>query len=175
MSASVQWSRPERRGTASAADDGACHDLPSVAEIDALQRTAFQLPGWPETPHPDGALRWVAANHRYNSLLWEEEDQARRNDVADSEIAKNKRAIDRYNQLRNDAIESLDECILEAMQEVPVCDDAWVNSETPPISSPTMFAPVSVCAASGTISVHAFVPTSIATMRERGAFLSVTK
>ncbi|MCM5680568.1 DUF4254 domain-containing protein [Schlegelella sp. S2-27] len=129
MSASVQWSRPMRRGTDPAADDTR-HDMPSVAEIDTLQRTAFQLTGWPETPHPDGAMRWVAANHRYNSALWEEEDQARRTDVADREIAQNKRAIDRYNQLRNDAIESLDACILEAMREVPVHDDAWVNSET---------------------------------------------
>lgn len=128
MSASAQWPGPERQETD--AGDRAAHDLPSVAEIDVLQRSAFHLPGWPETLHPDGAMRWVAANHRYNSLLWEEEDQARRTDVADSEIAKNKRAIDRYNQLRNDAIESLDECVLEAMHGVPVRDDAWINSET---------------------------------------------
>ncbi|HWP18349.1 MAG TPA: DUF4254 domain-containing protein [Burkholderiaceae bacterium] len=104
--------------------------LPRAAEIDEFQQTALGLPGWPETPHPDGPMRWVAANHRYNSLLWDEEDQARRTDVPDSEIAKNKRAIDRYNQLRNDAIESLDECLLAAVEHVPVRDDAWINSET---------------------------------------------
>ena len=130
MSASAQWPQPERRNPGIAAVDESGQDVPSVAEIDVLQRNAFQLPGWPETPHADGGMRWVVANHRYNSLLWEQEDQARRTDVSDSEIAKNKRAIDRYNQLRNDAIESLDECTLEAMAGVPVADDAWINSET---------------------------------------------
>jgi len=46
---------------------------------------------------------WLQANHRCNSLLWAEEDLARRTTVADAEIAANKRAIDGYNQARNDA------------------------------------------------------------------------
>lgn len=71
--------------------------------------------GWPvsEPAARGGDLwTWVQANHRYNSQLWAEEDLARRTQVADSEIATNKRAIDRYNQARNDAIERIDELLL---------------------------------------------------------------
>ena len=110
-----------------------CHPaaaLPRADDIDQFQQAALRLTGWPDTPHPDGVMRWVASNHRYNSLLWDEEDQARRTDVPDSEIAKNKRAIDRYNQLRNDAIEALDECLLAAVEHVRPRPDAWINSET---------------------------------------------
>lgn len=55
---------------------------------------------------------WVRTNHRFNTLLWREEDLARRTRVADAEIAANKRAIDRFNQARNDATERVDEILL---------------------------------------------------------------
>lgn len=73
----------------------------------------------------------IQLNHRYNSLLWSEEDLARRTNVSDAAIVQNKRNIDRYNQLRNNAIERIDEAILaqipssHALQE-----NAWINSET---------------------------------------------
>ncbi len=57
-------------------------------------------------------LAWVARNHHYNRSLWDEEDLARRTQVSDSEIAANKRAIDRFNQARNDATERVDELLL---------------------------------------------------------------
>ena len=74
--------------------------------------------------------RFIAANHRNNRLLWDEEDQARRTDVDDAAIAANKRAIDRYNQQRNDAIERIDEALLARVAGIPVATDAWHNSET---------------------------------------------
>lgn len=50
--------------------------------------------------------------HFFNTSLWNEEDLARRTMVSDAEIAKNKRAIDKFNQNRNDQIEKIDDLIL---------------------------------------------------------------
>ncbi len=77
-----------------------------------------------------GIWKHIELNHRFNMLLWAEEDQARRKHVADSEIAANKRAIDRYNQARNDAIEKIDEELLSALAVVQRRPDARLNSET---------------------------------------------
>ncbi len=76
----------------------------------------------------EGLWSFLELNHRYNNLLWDEEDLARRQDVADSEIAVNKRAIDGYNQKRNDAIERMDEVFLSALP--PAVPGSRLNSET---------------------------------------------
>ena len=62
-------------------------------------------------------------------MLWDEEDLARRRHVADSEIAQNKRHIDGFNQRRNDAVERIDDLLLQALanQLNPV---ARLHSET---------------------------------------------
>lgn len=92
-------------------------------------------------PEPE-LWKWVTTNHGNNSLLWEQEDLARRTQVSDMEIAANKRAIDRYNQARNDSIECMDEYLLiflgladvvSARIDSPVIkamDGARLNSET---------------------------------------------
>ena len=82
-------------------------------------------------PRATGPL-WdaIEANHTQNSLLWAEEDLARRRNVPDSEIAKNKRAIDGFNQKRNDSIERIDEALLAALAAVQRKKDARLNSET---------------------------------------------
>ena len=49
---------------------------------------------------------------------------------ADSAIAANKRAIDGYNQKRNDAIERIDEALLVRLAGVVPRPDAWHSSET---------------------------------------------
>jgi Protein of unknown function (DUF4254) len=81
---------------------------------------------------PESAL-WTAIseNHRHNRLLWEEEDLARRRNVSDAEIAGNKRNIDRYNQMRNDAIERVDEQLLLLLSAVRPGPHARLHSETP--------------------------------------------
>ena len=87
-------------------------------DIAALHDALLAAPAWPgaEPPPRPGALwTWVQANHRFNSLLWREEDLARRTTVADAEIAANKRAIDGFNQARNDATERVDELLLVAL------------------------------------------------------------
>ena len=101
--------------------------------------------GWPHqapVAAENELWRWLHANHRNNSLLWAEEDLARRTTVGAAEIAANKRAIDGYNQARNDATERVDELLLLALGLVdeasarsdaalaPAPDGARLNSET---------------------------------------------
>jgi hypothetical protein len=74
--------------------------------------------------------RWIDANHRYNHLLWDEEDRARRLDVAPGEIAASKRLLDRHKQLRTDAVEAIDEAILAELAPVPHDESARLSSET---------------------------------------------
>jgi hypothetical protein len=90
-------------------------------------------PRWPDCIPPDiaaDAWHWIDENHRYNTLLWNEEDKARRTDVGPEEIAASKRLIDRYNQKRNDAVEVLDETLLIDLQVFPRMQQARQNSET---------------------------------------------
>lgn len=87
--------------------------------------------GAPAVVMPDGAFwEFVKANHHFNLSLWDEEDLARRKDVPDAEIAANKRAIDGFNQKRNDAIERLDEILLSELATVVPADNCRLNSET---------------------------------------------
>lgn len=83
--------------------------------------------------HYTGLLATVCEQHQFNYLLWHEEDIARSPDVGDQRIAEVKRAIDRYNQQRNDAIERIDESILALLQVTGVCPQsgARLNTETP--------------------------------------------
>lgn len=65
----------------------------------------------------DGVLEDLFVElHFFNTCLWNEEDLARRTKVTDSEIAKNKRAIDRFNQSRNDLIERIDSSVLDLLR-----------------------------------------------------------
>ena len=77
-----------------------------------------------------GVWQNIELNHRYNCLLWQEEDLARRRGVPDREIVANKRNIDGYNQKRNDAIEKIDEQLLQRLETVQRNADARLNSET---------------------------------------------
>lgn len=58
---------------------------------------------------------FIEANHFFNTKLWNEEDLARRQKVSDTEIASNKRAIDKFNQARNDYIEKIDDLIISSI------------------------------------------------------------
>jgi hypothetical protein len=117
-----------------------------AAAVSDLHDRLLASDGWPLRTLPAGddndPWHWIHLNHRYNSLLWDEEDLARRTTVSDAEIAANKRAIDRYNQARNDATERVDELLLitlglvdatSARTDAPratVTAEARLNSET---------------------------------------------
>ncbi|HLS84684.1 MAG TPA: DUF4254 domain-containing protein [Burkholderiales bacterium] len=81
---------------------------------------------------PEATPLWqaIADNHRWNAALWDEEDLARRRNVPDADIAANKRAIDGYNQKRNDAIERIDEQLLAALAAVARRPESRLSSET---------------------------------------------
>jgi hypothetical protein len=103
----------------------------AAADVTTLHDRLLATPGWPrlEPAAPAGELwRWIQANHRHNCALWAEEDLARRTQVADAEIAANKRAIDGHNQARNDATERVDELLLLALG---VVDAAAARSDAP--------------------------------------------
>lgn len=110
--------------------------MPSSLDASSIVRfhdRALLRPGWPLPPRSQplpGAWHWIDANHRYNCLLWREEDKARRRDVGAAEIAAGKRLIDQYNQQRNDAVEAIDEAILSGLGAVTPGADAWLSSET---------------------------------------------
>jgi len=57
-------------------------------------------------------LQLALDQHKFNYLIWHEEDIARRKDVGSEKIATVKRNIDKYNQKRNDAMERVDEWLL---------------------------------------------------------------
>ncbi|MEM1133994.1 MAG: DUF4254 domain-containing protein [Pseudomonadota bacterium] len=112
------------------------NDIPSGAVLTAFHDDCLRLASWPRADAGDllkgVASAWIAKNHFCNSSLWEEEDLARRKKAPDHEIVANKRAIDSFNQARNDAIERIDEAILDALAEQRGAFDASarLNSET---------------------------------------------
>ena len=79
----------------------------------------------------DPLLTLVERLHRFNYDLWNQEDIARRTDVPDRTIREVKRAIDRLNQQRNDAIEALDEWLLATFYEQFVNSASVPRTETP--------------------------------------------
>lgn len=88
--------------------------------------------GEPDNPYAD-FLGAVCQQHQFNYLLWHEEDIARSPDVTTERIALVKRAIDGYNQQRNDWIERLDEAIIDQLAEAGAkpAPKARINTETP--------------------------------------------
>ena len=81
----------------------------------------------------NGFEQVVCRQHQFNYQLWHQEDIARSRDVTDEKIAEVKRAIDGFNQQRNDWIEKVDDFITDMLetQGVSVADGARLNTETP--------------------------------------------
>ena len=112
------------------------HDALKVqaSEIIGLHDAYLLNIAWPNETEmkyqaSNSLFKFIEANHFYNTKLWNEEDLARRQNVSDSEITKNKRAIDKFNQSRNDLIEQIDSFILEHFSNT-ISNEAKQNSET---------------------------------------------
>ena len=73
----------------------------------------------------------IDRNHQHNTLLWREEDQARRTDVPAEHIVASKRRIDILNQQRNDAVEQIDDVLLSLLKNSSRATNARQHSETP--------------------------------------------
>ena len=101
------------------------------AEVKAFHDACLSLATWPRTMiefSEEDVWRWIATNHRNNCLLWDEEDLARRTRSTDADITANKRAIDGYNQARNDATERVDEFLLLSLGLI---DPATAGTDQP--------------------------------------------
>lgn len=81
----------------------------------------------------DGVWGIICTQHGFNFQLWHEEDIARSPDVSDGRIAQVKRAIDRFNQQRNDWIERVDDWITQELERRNIVADsgAKMSTETP--------------------------------------------
>ena len=75
----------------------------------------------------------VCEQHKYNFLLWHEEDIVQSREAGDQQIAQVKRNIDLLNQKRNDWIERIDDNVKRMLDErgiAPAAVARW-NTETP--------------------------------------------
>jgi hypothetical protein len=104
-------------------------DRLTAAQDDATAQWHTAAPPLPEENTPDSlALRM----HRANFDLWHEEDKARDPKAPSEAIAQIKRNIDRFNQQRNDLVQSFDQLLLDALQAASLPNpQAPLNSETP--------------------------------------------
>lgn len=103
----------------------------TALHVKSFHDACLALASWPKVAvdfAEADVWRWVATNHRNNCLLWDEEDLARRTRASDTDITANKRAIDGYNQARNDATERVDEFLLLSLGLI---DAATASSDQP--------------------------------------------
>lgn len=104
----------------------------SVQEILSLQKTKVE--DWHiELLITEEVLpfKFIEENHKWNFSLWHEEDIARIKDIDSNRIMEAKRNIDGYNQARNNAMEKIDEWILNYLEFNDVESIGRLHSETP--------------------------------------------
>ncbi len=110
-------------------------DSPAIVR-QILDLQASTVERWHSEPLDNpytGLLAIVCQQHQYNFQLWHEEDIARSADAGDTKIAAVKRAIDGFNQQRNDWIERIDETLIQMLSTggVIASAGATLNTETP--------------------------------------------
>ena len=81
---------------------------------------------------PNDIAKPFLSNHYHNYRLWHFEDEARSDEAKASHIVLLKRSIDKANQMRNDAIQLMDEILLSHIElKNGSLSDAPLFSETP--------------------------------------------
>ncbi len=103
--------------------------LDIAALVERQAELTVQWHSGPVTPSGDGAMAAMEENHGFNFQLWHEEDRARRDDLGFEHVYRAKRAIDRLNQQRNNAVERLDDWLAAAAGPFP--EGCPMHSETP--------------------------------------------
>ncbi|USX29119.1 DUF4254 domain-containing protein [Oxalobacteraceae bacterium OTU3CINTB1] len=117
-------SPPDARAIVHFHDEALLH--PQAGEHDTIRRDVA-----------DTVWRAIRVNHHHNRLLWQEEDRVRRKDVGAEIIAASKRAIDRHNQLRNDAVEAIDEALLARLSALATPPPTGAGQAAARLSSET--------------------------------------
>jgi hypothetical protein len=125
-----EWTSDQTQGSQGEKD----FDMIKVSEINELHRDTVAR--WHEVDidnEHDGLFGLICKQHSFNFQLWHEEDIARSREVTDEKIAQVKRAIDGFNQNRNDWIEKVDDeiTLLLAQNGVHPSPNARLNTETP--------------------------------------------
>lgn len=120
--------------TASVADiDAAIVAVIDAAAIVRFHARQLRQRDWPIMSHlavPPGIWHWIDANHRYNGLVWREQDRARRLDVPPADIVAGQHLIARYQQKRGDAVEAIDVGVLAVLGGVERQPGARLSTET---------------------------------------------
>lgn len=106
------------------------------AELEALSIAHFHdaklaSPGWPQDASGGAsAWHWIHANHRCNTLLWHEDVRMRSPAIAPPELAASQRLVSVLEEQRADAIEGIDEAILDQLATVAHGASARLSSES---------------------------------------------
>lgn len=104
-----------------------------IKDILELQKSC--VINWHNQPvaitHETAPFHFIQENMQWNFLLWHEEDIARIKDIDPLRIVTAKRNIDQYNQARNNAMEKIDEWILQYLYAAQITPGSRLHSETP--------------------------------------------
>jgi len=107
----------------------------SASQIVKLQDSETRVGHQTAEPETDAGSDWlglVTRQHRANFELWHIEDEARRPDATDAQLADVKRRVDKTNQRRNDLVEELDRTLLAWLETKDLPNPkAVLHSETP--------------------------------------------
>jgi hypothetical protein len=103
-------------------------DVPAVLKLQLDAIVSWKASGVVLTA--SDFLGLVEKNHAFNYQLWHAEDKARREDKGYEFVYHAKRAIDGFNQQRNDCMEAMDDWLTRALTPASP-EHCPVHSETP--------------------------------------------